>query len=152
MVLPPHLLERFLDTLGFYSCPVSTLDQLALARFIESGEYERHNNRLKTHYKAVASALAELVDHYDSAKQARLCQVSAGTHCLLCLPTEMVAQDMYDGLFTVLEQAHIQCLPLDSFAMNSSYDASFVASINAIDCKVYVLDFAQAILGDGIGG
>lgn len=152
MVLPPHLLERFLDTLGFYSCPVSTLDQLALARFIESGEYERHNNRLKTHYKAVASALAELVDHYDSAKQARLCQVSAGTHCLLCLPTEMVVQDMYDGLFTVLEQVHIQCLPLDSFAMNSSYDASFVASINAIDCKVYVLDFAQTILGDGIGG
>lgn len=152
MVLPPHLMKRFLDTLGFYSCPVSTLDQLSLARFIESGEYERHNNRLKTHYRSVASELARLVECKDQTHQARLCQVSAGTHCLLCVPTLLRTRGDYDTLFAALDNAHIQRLPLDTFAMNASYDPSFAASIDARDHEVYVLDFAQAHFGDGVRG
>lgn len=148
MVLPPHLIERFLDTLGFYSCPVSTLDQLSLARFIESGEYERHNNRLKTHYRMIVNALARMVEEADSQKQARLCQVSAGTHCLLCVPTESCMCGEYDALFAALEDAGIQRLALETFAMNASYDASFAVSIGARDHDVFVLDFAQAHFGD----
>lgn len=150
MVLPPHLVERFLDTLGFYSCPVSTLDQLSLARFIESGEYERHNNRLKTHYRTVANKLARLIECKDPSHQARLCQVSAGTHCLLCVPTELYTCSDYQALFDALDDAQIQRMPLDAFAMNASYDPSFAASIGAHDQEVFVLDFAQAHFGDGV--
>lgn len=53
MVLPEHLATRFRDTLGFYSSTVSAIDQLALARFIENGDYERHVNRMRTHYRNV---------------------------------------------------------------------------------------------------
>lgn len=37
MVLPEALAERFRDRLGFYACTVGALEQLTLARFMESG-------------------------------------------------------------------------------------------------------------------
>ena len=43
--------------LGFYSNTVSPLEQLALARFIEQGHYERHVNRLRTHVKRLQDGL-----------------------------------------------------------------------------------------------
>ena len=47
MVLPPALLGRYKTTSGFYSCPVPTFDQLVLAEFIRSGEFERYVNRVR---------------------------------------------------------------------------------------------------------
>ena len=38
VVLPEELAERFRDKLGFYTCTVGALEQLTLARFMESGE------------------------------------------------------------------------------------------------------------------
>ncbi len=45
MVLPEPLMERYEERLGFYSCPVPVFDQLVIARYIESGQFERHLNR-----------------------------------------------------------------------------------------------------------
>lgn len=36
VVLPEELAERFRDKLGFYTCTVGALEQLTLARFMES--------------------------------------------------------------------------------------------------------------------
>ena len=47
MLLPLRLLERFKDKMSFYSCPVPTLEQLAVSSLIESGEFERHINRVR---------------------------------------------------------------------------------------------------------
>ena len=57
MVLPPHLMRRFADELGFYSCTVSAVDQLALARFIENGTYERHVNRMRKRCRTIKDQL-----------------------------------------------------------------------------------------------
>lgn len=66
VVLPPALAQRFRENLNFYSCTVSAIDQLALARFIESGDYERRVNRMRTHYRDVRDALiAALNEHMD---------------------------------------------------------------------------------------
>lgn len=59
MVLPESLIEPFELNLGFYSNTVSPLEQLALARFIEKGHYERHVNRLRTHAKRTQDAVVE---------------------------------------------------------------------------------------------
>jgi GntR family transcriptional regulator/MocR family aminotransferase len=45
MILPPELTERYNQRLGFYSCPVPVFDQLVIARYIDSGQFERHLNR-----------------------------------------------------------------------------------------------------------
>lgn len=47
MVLPPQVLERYSETVGFYSCTVPVFDQLFLADFINSGNFERHLNRMR---------------------------------------------------------------------------------------------------------
>ena len=47
MVLPKHLVSEFEKKLGFYSCTVPTFEQFVLAELINSGDFERHINRVR---------------------------------------------------------------------------------------------------------
>lgn len=47
MILPGRLLELFKEKVGFYSCTVPSYEQYVLAEFIDSGEFERHINRVR---------------------------------------------------------------------------------------------------------
>lgn len=83
LVLPPALAARFKRDLGFYSCTVSAIDQLALARFIESGDYERHVNRLRTHYRTVRDQLIGALQASSFAERVSVQEQDAGIHFLL---------------------------------------------------------------------
>ena len=69
MALPEDLAAQFELKLGFYSNTVSPLEQLALARFIEQGHYERHVNRLRTHAKQLQDGLVRRVRESSLAKE-----------------------------------------------------------------------------------
>lgn len=78
MVLPPGLLRTFKErTYDLHTC--STLAQLALKEFIESGEYQKHIKKMKQHYKnmreRLISALEETFGERISVKGA-----NAGLH------------------------------------------------------------------------
>ena len=47
MVLPPKLVQKFDERLGFYSCTVSTFEQYVIARLLQNGDFERHINRVR---------------------------------------------------------------------------------------------------------
>ena len=47
MVLPRHLVSEFEKKLGFYFCTVPTFEQLVIAELINSGNFERHINRVR---------------------------------------------------------------------------------------------------------
>ncbi len=47
MVLPPELLAVFRTRVGFYSCTVPTFEQYVLAELLNSGDFERHVNRMR---------------------------------------------------------------------------------------------------------
>ncbi|MCH3973330.1 MAG: PLP-dependent aminotransferase family protein [Oscillospiraceae bacterium] len=47
MVLPPSMVPRYEERLGFYSCTVPVFDQYVLAELISSGDFERHINRVR---------------------------------------------------------------------------------------------------------
>lgn len=47
MVLPRHLVARYTEKLGFYSCTVPTFLQYVLTELIENGDFERHINRMR---------------------------------------------------------------------------------------------------------
>lgn len=47
MVLPKHLIARFDEKLGFYSCTVPTFMQYVLTELINNGDFERHINRVR---------------------------------------------------------------------------------------------------------
>ena len=80
LVLPPALLARFNDELGFYSNTVSPLEQLALARFIEQGHYERHVNRLRARAKRAQDAVVAALTESDLAESLSFTGLDGGFH------------------------------------------------------------------------
>jgi len=51
LVLPDRLLAAFRKSLAFYAATVSSVDQIVLSRFIDSGDFERHISRMRTLYR-----------------------------------------------------------------------------------------------------
>lgn len=47
MILPKSMIESFTDKLGFYSCTVPAFEQYVLKELIDSGDFERHINRVR---------------------------------------------------------------------------------------------------------
>lgn len=47
MVLPEQMVETFREKLGFYSCSVPVFEQYVLTELINSGDFERHINRVR---------------------------------------------------------------------------------------------------------
>lgn len=86
MVLPDCLMERYASELGFYSSTVSTVDQVALARILEDGSYERHVARVRKRARDVRDRLREMVVAGAFGLGARLEHADAGLHCVLAIP------------------------------------------------------------------
>ena len=51
LILPEVLLPRYEKLLGNFSCTVPVLDQYILAEFLQSGDFERHLNRMRRNMK-----------------------------------------------------------------------------------------------------
>ncbi|WP_167959187.1 MocR-like pyridoxine biosynthesis transcription factor PdxR [Anaerosporobacter faecicola] len=83
MVLPKHLLNLYYKKLSFYTCPVTTLIQYSLARFIEEGYFEKHINRMRTYYGKQRELLVKLIQKSRMAKYASIYEADAGLHFIL---------------------------------------------------------------------
>ncbi len=58
MVLPKPLIKQFEDRLGFYACTVPAFEQMVLTELLNSGDFERHINRVRRRKrKALAAKL-----------------------------------------------------------------------------------------------
>jgi GntR family transcriptional regulator/MocR family aminotransferase len=118
MVLPDSLAKLYREQLSFYSCTVSSFEQLALARFISEGYFERHLNRLIGHYRSVRDALMDALHRSPLMKTAQVRDVSVGTHLILHVTTtrsdgEVVAAARQVGLH--LRMLTDYCLAPDAF-------------------------------------
>ncbi len=85
MVLPEHLLAVYNKKLSFYTCPVTTMIQLSLARFIDQGYFEKHINRMRNFYRKQRNFLLELIKNSEMSKYAVISEEDAGLHFLLHL-------------------------------------------------------------------
>lgn len=84
--LPKTLLLRFREKLGFYSCAVPAFEQYTLARFISSGGYERHLNRLRKYFREKRAKIFAQIAESPLAGHCRIIEENAGAHFLLHLP------------------------------------------------------------------
>ena len=89
MVLPPKLLARYVDTMSFYSCTVSSFEQYALARFIDEGHLERHINRTRNFYRRQREAVLREIAQSPLAEISHVEERNAGTHFLLYVRTSL---------------------------------------------------------------
>ena len=83
MVLPRPLAERFRDKLGFYACTVSSFEQLALAKFIREGYFEKHLNRMRNHYRTQKARILQQLRSSSIAPSLAIHRENEGLHFLL---------------------------------------------------------------------
>ena len=55
LVLPQALLEAFRQSAGFYSCTVPAFEQYLIAQLLNSGDFERHINRVRRKKRRAAA-------------------------------------------------------------------------------------------------
>ena len=118
MVLPAQLAREFRDRLGFYTNTVSALDQLALARFMREGLYERHVNRLRGHYRKVQALLVDAFRSYEGFSVAAL---DSGLHFILeyRMPGQgCKAGDTARAVQEAIGEQGIAVLPLQGFRVD----------------------------------
>ena len=89
MVLPEKLMDRYLETMSFYSCTVSGEVQLRLARFISEGHFERFIHRVRKHNVEQRKMLQDAFLDSDIAEKAHILKSYAGTHVLVKLVTPL---------------------------------------------------------------
>jgi GntR family transcriptional regulator/MocR family aminotransferase len=82
LVLPPELLTNYQNRFAAYFSTVSLLEQLAMARFMAEGHWERHLRRMRTCYQKKHAAMLDAVArHFGSA--AAVIGQGAGLHLVV---------------------------------------------------------------------
>jgi GntR family transcriptional regulator/MocR family aminotransferase len=89
MVLPPALMARFQESLGFYSCTVPSFEQYTLERFLREGHFEKHINRMRKLYKNRRNHLVEMLKSSSIAPDITILEQDAGLHFLLRISTDI---------------------------------------------------------------
>ena len=94
MVLPIHLVSLFKEQLSFYSCSVSSLEQIILAHFIKEGYFEKHINRMRNQYKMIRDKLLDELSISDIKNQIKITEENAGLHFLLSYESQIKDKEM----------------------------------------------------------
>ena len=84
LVLPAQLLGVVADTIRVINAWPSSLEQLALARFIESGNFDRHIRRMRGIYRQRRDLLAATLA--SRAPMLQITGIAAGGHALVRMP------------------------------------------------------------------
>lgn len=138
LVLPPQLAQRFRKQLGFYANTVSPLDQLALARFIEQGHYDRHVNRMRTHARKTQDTLVNALREAFGGRVA-FAGLNDGLHFIMQLESERSERE----LAVAAEAAGIRIAPLSNFAgtatktdaMSTTFPARFILRSDSVSAE-----------------
>lgn len=84
MVLPKALVGEVIEAKGEVATVPSAMDQLTLAEFISSGEYDRHVRSMRLRYRRRRDQLVEALGEH--APECRVTGISAGLHAVVELP------------------------------------------------------------------
>lgn len=111
MVLPPQLMAQFRRELGFYGCTVPSFEQYTLARFLSSGHFEKHLNRMRRYYQRRRNQVVAALSGCAAADRLTILEQDAGLHFLVQVDTRMTDAE----LTAWLESIGIRIQALSSF-------------------------------------
>ncbi len=95
MVLPEQLIRLYHEKLSFYICPVPTIEQKTLQRFIDEGHFERHLNRMRNLYRQKRETLVAAI--HEKLPGAQVEGASSGLHFTLCVNNGMSEQELINA-------------------------------------------------------
>jgi GntR family transcriptional regulator/MocR family aminotransferase len=87
LIVPPSLIERVLQTKIDLNLITSVITQLALARFMEEGHFDRHIHKMKAIYKKRRIFLVEQCQHF-FGDEAQILGDEAGMHVQIAFRPE----------------------------------------------------------------
>ena len=96
MVLPPLLMERFQQQLGFYSCTVPSFEQYALARFLRDGYFEKHINRMRKSYRSLRNRVLTGIENCSLRSKLTILEQDAGLHFIIKVDTKLSDSALVD--------------------------------------------------------
>ena len=86
MILPPDLVDIYMEKFSRYPCPVSRIDQKAVALFISGGYFSRHISRMRRIYKSRRNEMIRLIR--EALPSAQIKGEEAGLHFIMRCPTD----------------------------------------------------------------
>ena len=111
MILPDRLMERFRETLSFYSCTVSSFEQYTLAKFLTEGHFEKHINRMRKFYRQRRNRVVAALSNCPLADKLTIHEEDAGLHFLLKVDTARTDEE----LTALCAKAGVRIQALSSF-------------------------------------
>lgn len=91
-VFPSDFDESLERMLGCFSSTVGAIDQIALARLLKSGEYERHVSRYRNKARNARDCLIGALRESPVARQLTFEECDSGLHFVLCVETGAQAE------------------------------------------------------------
>ena len=135
MVLPASLTELFYKKLSFYSCTVSNFEQYTLARFMESGSFEKHINRLRNYYQQKRDRILEAFLQGVLKTKIKILEEDAGVHFLMKVDTNLSEEEFLDKM----KSKGIKLAALSSYYHSSEkkkkYENIYVMNYSFVDCE-----------------
>ena len=133
MVLPFSLLGRFQEQLGFYASTVSNFEQLSVAKFIDEGFFEKHLNRMRTHYAKQRAAVLEAIAKSPLSPYCKVKENHSGLHFVIELRTQKKDAEFEAQLLS----RGVRLKPLSSYYVSgsASREHEFLFSYSNMDLK-----------------
>lgn len=94
LALPRSLLPAYQARFGGYASTVPVFEQYTLARFLETGSFERHVNRIRNLYKARLDTLLHALSQSALSGRYQVSGTEAGLHLLLHMENGMNEQEL----------------------------------------------------------
>jgi GntR family transcriptional regulator / MocR family aminotransferase len=120
VVAPPQLVDEVEETKLLLDISSPTLDQLALARFLTTGQYDRHVRRARSVYRRRRDRLLAAFRRH--LPELPIQGVAAGVHLLLRLPSGMSDAAVAERAL----QAGIAVTPLSEYRLARSREGGLV--------------------------
>lgn len=114
MVVPPMLMEDFLQKMSFIICSAPAMEQEILNRFIESGYYERHLNRMRKLYRQKRELLVSTIQQMMTT--VAIIGANAGLHLILKVNNGMTE----DVLIQRAKELGVQVYGVSRYFTNSA--------------------------------
>ena len=133
MVLPFSLLGRFQEQLGFYASTVSNFEQISVAKFIDEGFFEKHLNRMRTHYAKQRAAVLEAIAKSPLSPYCKVKENHSGLHFVIELRTQKKDAEFEAQLLS----RGVRLKPLSSYYVSgsASREHEFLFSYSNMDLK-----------------
>ncbi len=112
MVLPPQLARRFASQMTYLSSTVSSIEQVTLARLLESGAYERHVMRVRKQQREVRDVLLDALKTSPVADRLHVEEADSGLHFVLAAQSEKTEAQ----IAAAARAAGVALAPLSNFA------------------------------------